>query len=152
MKKWRLRVGNGFTTGHIVIWLLRQDTDVSLGFSPNTHLCIHQNLVNMYLQIRWIQCSTCPQGVRELNQGLYCNWWNYGGEHRGCQNAEEKRPSPGRREEGGSGESPGEDMNGHWLDTKGGREGSRQENCMNTSMDSTENMGHVSDEEESPRG
>lgn len=57
--------------------------------------------------------------------------------------AEEKRGAPG--------ESPGEDMNGHWLDTKGGREGSGQENCMNTSMDSIENMGHVLDEEESPR-
>lgn len=69
-----------------------------------------------------------------------------------CQNAEEEGPSPGRREKRGSSKPPGKDMNGHWLDTKGGREGSRQENCMNTSMDSIENMGHISGKEESPHG
>lgn len=71
---------------------------------------------------------------------------------RSCQSEEEEEPSPGRREMRGSSKPPGENMNGHWLDTKGGREGSRQENCMNTSMNSIENMGHVSDEEESPLG
>lgn len=43
-------------------------------------------------------------------------------------------------ERGAPGKVPGEDINSHWLDIKGGREGSRQENSMNTSMDTRENM------------
>lgn len=110
MKKWRLRVGNGFTSGHIVIWLMRQDIDHSLSFSPNTQP-VHSSTFSEHVLGNKMNPMQCPQGVRELNQILYCNWWNYEGEHRGCQSAEEKRGAPG--------EAPGEDMNDHWLATKG---------------------------------